>query len=77
MAPGYHPVLSLQGAQVQSLVPWLGKFHFLANSNVVVQSLRPVRLFAAPWSAAYQAPLSPTTSQSWAQIHVHWVGDAI
>lgn len=70
MAPGYHSVLSLQGAQGQSLVPWLGEFHFLAKSNPVVESLRPVRLFAAPWNAAYQAPLSPTASQSWAQIHV-------
>ena len=31
---------------------------------VIVQSLRHVQLFAAPWTAACQASLSFTTSQS-------------
>ena len=31
---------------------------------MVVQSPRPVRLFALPWTAALQAPLSSTISQS-------------
>ena len=30
-----------------------------------------------PWTAACQASLSITNSQSFAQTHVHWVGDAI
>ena len=32
--------------------------------TVVVQSLSPVRLFVTPWTAAFQAPLSSTVSQS-------------
>jgi len=43
---------------------------------VVVQSLSCVQLFATPWIAACQASLSFTISD-FAQIHVHWVGDAI
>ena len=42
-----------------------------------VQSLSCVRLFVAPWTAACQASLSITNSQSLTQSHVHWVGDAI
>ena len=42
-----------------------------------VQSLSHVRLFATPWTAACQASLSITNSQSSTQTHVHLVGDAI
>ena len=42
----------------------------------VVQLLSHVQLFATPWTAAYHAPLSSIISE-FAQIHVHWVGDAI
>ena len=35
---------------------------------VVVQSLSRVLLFATAWSAAYQAPLSSTISQSWLEF---------
>ena len=43
---------------------------------VVIQLLSHVQLFATPWTAARQAPLSITNYQ-FAQIHVHCVGDAI
>ena len=43
-------------------------------SSHVVQSLSHVWLFATPWTAARQAPLSFTISQS-LLTHVHWVGD--
>ena len=42
--------------------------------HVVVQSLSSVPLFAAPWTAACQAPC---TLPELAQTHVHQVGDAI
>ena len=35
---------------------------------VVVQWLRQVRLFATPWTAARQASLSFTISQSWLKL---------
>ena len=41
-----------------------------------VQSLSHVRLFATPWTAAYQASLSITNFQSSLKL-IHWVGDAI
>ena len=41
-----------------------------------VQSLSHVWLFVTPWTAASQASLSITNSES-TQTHVHWVGDAI
>ena len=48
---------------------------------VVVQSLSCIHLFVTPWAAArtaaHQASLSFTLSQSFAETHVHWVGDAI
>ena len=44
--------------------------------NSSVQSLIHVWLFATPWTAAHQASLSITNSQS-LLTHVHWVGDAI
>ena len=43
---------------------------------VVVQSLSHDRLFATPWTVAFQAPLSSTISQ-FAQIHTHWIADGI
>ena len=42
----------------------------------VAQSHSHVWLFATPWTAAHQASLSFTISQSMLK-HVHWVGDAI
>ena len=42
-----------------------------------VQSLSRVQLFATPWTAAHQASLSTTISQSSIQTHVHRASDAI
>ena len=42
-----------------------------------VQLLSRVWLFATPGIAACQASLSSTISWSFAQVHIHWVGDAI
>ena len=42
-----------------------------------VQLLTRVQLFTTPWTAAHQASLSITNSQSCTQTHVHWVGDVI
>ena len=49
-------------------------YHFFAV--VAVPSLSPVWLFVTPWTAAHQSSLSFIISQ-FAQIHVHWVSDAI
>ena len=43
---------------------------------VVVESLSRVWLFATPWTEARQASLSFTLPE-FAQIRVHWAGDAI
>ena len=43
---------------------------------IVVQSLNPVLLFAAPWTAARQTSMSFIIFP-FAQTHVHCVGDAI
>ena len=54
--------------------------NFLSSSHSVqissVQSLSCVRLFVTLWTAARQASLSITNSQS-SHTHIHWVGDAI
>ena len=44
---------------------------------ISVQSLSRVRLFATPWTAARQASLSITSSQSLLRTHVHQVSDTI
>ena len=46
---------------------------FCAFSGSVAQR---VRLSLTPWTAAHQVPLSLTISE-FAQVHVHWLGDAI
>ena len=55
-------------------------FYFVEKNTfgkfVVIQSPSCVRLFATPWTAAHQASLSSTISQS-LQVHVHWDSDAI
>ena len=43
---------------------------------VVVHLLSHVWFFVTPWTSARQAPLAPTILE-FAQIHVHWVSDAI
>ena len=58
-----------------------GKFRGLYNSCwwvvVVIHSLSHVQLFATPWTVAPQAfPVSHYLPEV-AQIHVHWISDAI
>ena len=45
----------------------------LKSTIVIVQLLSCFWLFVTPWTAAHQASLSLTVSQT----HVHWVDDAI
>ena len=52
----------------------LNKTFVCLHKVVVVQLLSRVQLFATPWTAAHQTPLSPGV---FAQTHVHWVYDAI
>ena len=54
-------------------VPWGGA---AVSMPCAVHGLSCVWLFATPWTAARQAPLSFAVSR-FAQIHVHRVGDAI
>ena len=63
------PLVSMQSLQT---LPNL----YLITILLAGQSLSCVRLFATPWTAEHQASLSFTISES-AQIHVHWVSDAI
>ena len=44
---------------------------------VVIQSLGGVHLFVTPWTTAHQASLFFIISQEFAQVHVHWISDAI
>ena len=62
-------------------LPFLRPPYSLRHSNIEiqfssVQSLSHVWLFATPWTAACQASLSITNSQT-TQTHVHRVNDAI
>ena len=47
------------------------------GENIVVQLLSHVWLFVTPWTAACQASLSAHHPPDFAQVHVHWIGDAI
>ena len=70
------------------LVEWqLAAFHCKSNLPSKILSWKPelkgsvqwlscIRLFAIPWTAARQASLSITNSQTLFK-HVHWVGDAM
>ena len=49
----------------------------MAGQLSSVQSFSRVRLFATPWTAAYQASLSITKFLELAQTHVHPVSDTI
>ena len=44
---------------------------------VIIQSLSCIQLFATLWSAAHPVSLSFTISQEFAQIHIHYICDAI
>ena len=57
---------------------YLSPYLKIAGTQPSVQSLSRVWLFATPWTAACQASLSFTISQSLLKLtHVHWVSDAI
>ena len=56
-----HPYLC-QLLSCCSLCNWFSEFHF--DVVVAVQSLTCVQLFATPWTAAPQAPMSITLSRS-------------
>ena len=49
----------------------------LQSMQVAVQVLSCFWLFATPWTAAHQASLSFTVSQSLLKFMPHWVGDTI
>ena len=66
-------LLSIWATWSSPFLEWRQKKVFVVG---VVQSLNPSWLFATPWTAARQGPLSFTISE-FAQIHVHWVRDAI
>ena len=55
------PQFSLQATVAHKIVPTLGP---VSKHIVVVQLLSHVWLFVTPWTAAYQAPLSSSSSQS-------------
>ena len=55
------------------MVQWWGLWN---SAVVVVHLLSHVPLLVSPWTAACQASLSFTLSE-FAQVHVHWVSDAI
>ena len=44
---------------------------------LVVPSLSCIRLLATPWTTAWQASPSFNCLLTFAQIHVHWAGDAL
>ena len=50
--------------QVRKLKFMRNNIHMYKRNCIVVQSLSHVQLFAAPWTAAHQASLSFTNSQS-------------
>ena len=77
-------VIYLSGLVSAGLVKWVRLFSFLSNFLKVFeqdrcsdQSLSHVWNFATPWTAARQASLSITNSQSSLRLNVHRVSDAI
>ena len=56
---------------------WLNKTLDLSFGISSVQLFSHVQLFVIPWTAAFQASLSITHSQSLLKTHVHWVDDSI
>ena len=59
-----HPSRSSQRTELSSLCFTAASQQQPVSHVVVVQSFSPVRLFVTPWTAAHQACLSFTTSQS-------------
>ena len=56
---------------------WLNKTLDLSFGISSVQLFSHVQLFVIPWTAAFQASLSITHSQSLLKTHVQWVDDSI
>jgi len=67
-------ILIIATPVVSTAIFW---FTYTCIVFVVVQSLSLVQHFVTPWTAAYQAALSFTVSQSLLKLTSHWVGDAI
>ena len=55
----------------KSVLPACPQQPWLLLTVVVVQQLSHVSLFVTPWTAAHQASLSFTSSQSLLKTHVH------
>ena len=55
----------------------LQPFLKISLNSSVVQSLSRVWLFAIPWTVARLVSLVPHCLPEYAQVHVHWIGDAI
>ena len=73
--PGDTPLHPLCHTEVTTIhMTW-----FLGDdvNPAVVQLLSHVWLFVTPWTAACQASLSAHHPPDFAQVHVHWIGDAI
>ena len=68
----YHLSREKRISQTPATIPTHAQHLYL----FVVQLLSCVQLFVTTWTAARQAPLSFTISQSLLKL-VHWVGDAI
>ena len=82
--PGYIEVLQQRASSLNINRLLLKKTRSSKLSNLalfyvcfVVQLLSRFQLFATPWTAAHQASLSFTISQSLLKLIVHWVDDAI
>ena len=57
-------IICLNSAEAQKIILWKSLTKGLVSEHVVVQSLSHVQLFSTPWTAAHQASLSFTISQS-------------
>ena len=65
-------ILSLLNMTITKMKTLVMVYFYLSS----VQSFSCVRLFVTPWTAAHQASLSVTNSQSLFKL-VYWIGDAI
>ena len=70
--------ISTDGTAIRnSYFAWIPSFWMTMEFfAAVVQPLSCVRLFTTPWTAEHRASLSLSLPE-FAQVHVHWVSDAI